>query len=1836
MTIPNLPSNLREFDDTAATRKFIHDGVLAAVQKRFPVEDDMHVLELKDAHYDGPLEYSLDQQKQALMKSRQLRTPIKGTWRLVDKKSGAVIDEREDVVMHVPYYTERGTFIHNGNEYSCVNQSRLKPGVYVRKQRTGEIESHFNVSPGTGKSFRLHLEPETGIMRINIDQSKIPVYPLLKTLGVTDQELMKTWGPDLVEANARKSDSRAVPKIYQRLSGYKFNPQASQEEQEAYLKESMPKFEVSPDVVARTLGVTGVTGVTPQLMLRATQKMLNVSKGEEHPDDRDAPMYSNIYGVEDLMRERIDKDAGRLTKSLMYKMRRSKNLQPVQRGALNAYMQSLILGSGLAMPLEETNPLHTLEQTARITKLGEGGIASAESVTDEARDVNNGQMGFIDGAAGPEGTNIGIDVRAAYKTFKGKDKQLYGEFREPRSGKEFYLKPEEVADKILAFPGQMKTPGDTAVAMVRGKIERVAKDKVDFEVPSMAHMMYSHSNLTPLPTGMMPTRSFYAAKYWSQYLPQAHGEIPYVDSLTPDGRETFAEHYGRKIGTLKSPVGGTVTRVNDTGITIRGDDGKVHNVETVKDFPFNRLTGISYYPTVKANDRVNVGDMVAHSNFTDKTTGALNMGVNLKAAIIPARGHSYEDAYTISESAAKKLTTDRLFGFDQEARHGVEISKNKFIATFPTPFSKAQVDSIGDDGVVKPGTVVNKGDPLIMAVGPKMLTSADAQLGKLHKVLRNAFTDKSVTWDYNFPGVVTDSATTASGARVNIKTQPPVQLADKLATRFSLKGVTGRIIPDDKMPRDLATNEPFEVLINPMGIQSRVAPAQIVEMALGKIAKATGKRFRLPQEPPPEGWSVWAKKQLDAAGLKEDTDIFDPESGKTIKGIGDGHVYVSAFHHIAEKKLSQRGESGAYTIDEQPAKGGVEGSKRYCFIAKQPIEVLGGEETIGHVVEKQLSLSAVTYDEFKGWTYEPITNWFTRSAAVEDIVQITVQHIPTTREGKQAIVHTDRCLWVTKNHELYLPDMSTIRAGDVKPGTWLAGQGYMINSVQQQVLLGSMLGDGSISGIPDDIPFYTEEHSIKQTDYLTWKRTVLGPLASNRSDTTDKHTGFKPGRVRYMTANRPDVIRWLCDICCAGNKKLVTDKWLTLLGDMALAVWVLDDGSFGNRSRKSGRVRLGGSIATMGFTAEECTKLVNVLHQRFGGAPSVQADRAIYLDHKTCSGLADVIAANVPAYAIPASKRWLKAYVTAHQLTTPSIPVMRPGIIPVRVRAVAPYVPDKPGVTTVPVYDITVDNTHRYMAGGILVSNSTMDVTAALAHGATEVVRDAMLIRGNKNEDYWKALKLGMPLPEPEVPFIYNKFLNTLKAGGINIADKGNTMSLLPMTDKDVDALSKGDISKPDLITSDFEPIPGGLFDVGKTGGMSGNRWTSIKLNEPVPNPVMEEPVRRVLGLKVKELHDIIAGRQELNGLTGGAAIQQALKNIDIDKAIEEQKQNVRLLRGANRDNAVKVIGYLTSAKKQGLHPADWVITKVPVLPPMFRPVTRMGDAALQTDLNELYRDLIETNNNINTLRKDLPENELHQEKGNLYDAVTAVYGLGDPITPEGQSKRLKGAIRQVIGTNPKTGLFQSKVLSKTVGNVARGVVTPNPNLDMDSAGLPADTAWTLYKDFVTRRLVRRGYPPVRALEMIDQRDPVAREMLDAEMQSRPVIMDRAPTWHKYNLMAFFPHIVEGHTFRVNPLITKGYNMDFDGDQANFHVPVSDKAVEQALQRMMPSKNLVSLTDLRSVRHAPSMEMTMGLYQLTQPANKKPPQVFKTAKEARHAYEDGLIGANDPIIIQDR
>ena len=898
---PKLPEGLRAFDDAEAVRKGIYDGVLESLGKKFPISDGVHRLELTDLKYASPQEFPLSAQKKAIMSNRNLSTQLTGKWRLIDEATGGVLDEKEDTVMHVPYYTDRGTIINRGSEYSITNQARLRPGVYTRTKQSGEHEAHFNILPGTGKTFRVWMEPATGVFRVNVGQANIPAHQFFSILGIPDDEMKKAWGEELFDVNKDKVDRQALGKLYERFAGSKVNPDATDQEKEEYLKTTIPQYQVDEAVVHRTMGLPKTTTVTPQLLMRSTQKLLNISRGEEEEDNREAPQYSDYYSPDDFIKERIDKDAGHVARGLLFKVRRDRSLKRIGHAPLNSYIQSLVLGSGLASTLEETNPLQTLDQQHRIIKLGEGGIGSAESVIDEARDVHANQAGFIDPVSGPESEKCGIDMRAAYRTFKGPNKQIYGEFTD-QQGKPLYMTPLEAADKVVAFPGQdPKTPEVYAVR--KGKMDRVPSSEVDAWIPSNSHMYAPTVNVTPMGTGYMPTRAFFSSKYQTQFLPVVGGESPLVQAAVPDGSgRSFSEYYGRKVGCLNSKVDGIVTKVTDDGVSITDKDGKKHFVEMTKDMPFNRLTALTYKPAVHEGDLVKSGDMLATSNFTDDQ-GHLSMGRNLKTAVVPFRGNSYEDAYVISESAARKLTTERLYAVDKEARHGVQISRNRFISAFPSQYTRDQVENIGDDGVVKVGTTVNKGDPIVLAVGPKALSTADAQLGRLHKALRNSFRNEAQEWEYASPGIVTDVGRTTTGVKVNVKAQMPVQTGDKLSNAAASKGVVGLIVPDADMPKDNETGEPYEMLLNPMVVLSRVAPNQLVEMQLAKVAKKTGKPYILPDTPPEEGWAEFAQNELKKNGLTPTKALYDPTTGSLVPPVGDGYMYVSAFHHLAEKKL---------------------------------------------------------------------------------------------------------------------------------------------------------------------------------------------------------------------------------------------------------------------------------------------------------------------------------------------------------------------------------------------------------------------------------------------------------------------------------------------------------------------------------------------------------------------------------------------------------------------------------------------------------------------------------------------------------------------------------------------------------------------------------------------------------------------------------------------------------------------------------------------------------------------------------------------------------------------
>jgi DNA-directed RNA polymerase subunit beta' len=430
-----------------------------------------------------------------------------------------------------------------------------------------------------------------------------------------------------------------------------------------------------------------------------------------------------------------------------------------------------------------------------------------------------------------------------------------------------------------------------------------------------------------------------------------------------------------------------------------------------------------------------------------------------------------------------------------------------------------------------------------------------------------------------------------------------------------------------------------------------------------------------------------------------------------------------------------------------------------------------------------------------------------------------------------------------------------------------------------------------------------------------------------------------------------------------------------------------------------------------------------------------------------------------------------------------------------------------------------------------------------------------------------------------------------------------------------------------------FKPVKGGLFDTTSTGGHGGNKWSYIKLHEPMPNPVMEEPIRKLLRITGKEYEDVLAGRAKLGGRTGSEAIRSALAKINVEKAIETTREEVKGGRKGARDEAIKRLGYLKAAFDKGIHPREWVLNKVPVLPPAFRPVSMMqGGNQLISDANYLYKEVWDANKNLKDLSGKVDDTA--DERLTLYKAFKAVAGLGDPVQPKNQERQVKGMLQQIFGDSPKFGTVQQKLLGTTMDLVGRAVVAPNPDLSIDEVGLPESRAWEVYAPFIIRRLVKKGVGRIQAMEYVTKKNDLAKKALLEELDARPLMVNRAPVLHRYGRMAFYPRLVKGDVLQICPLVVGGFGMDFDGDASNYEVIADDDAAQEAIQKMLPSRNLIGVSSLKNPVYTPRQEYIGGLWSATSGVAKdKRSRTFATVKDALQAYWRGEHSPDDPVDV---
>ena len=245
---------LRDPEDTATLRQDILDGALEEFKASFPKSYGGVRLEVDDLKYEGPEAWNYADQDRALMEDQFLAKKLRGTVRLIDERTNQVLDERRQSLMRVPWMTERGTFIHGGNEYTTAMQARLVAGPYARRMANGQLATQFNPKPGSGKAFQVILDPESAQYRLGLGTSQLHLYSLLHDLGHPDEDLEQQWGSDVFQTNRGKYDRRVLPRAYtQLIPAWKQVKDASHEQMAEAVKQALSQTQVNRNVARRTL-----------------------------------------------------------------------------------------------------------------------------------------------------------------------------------------------------------------------------------------------------------------------------------------------------------------------------------------------------------------------------------------------------------------------------------------------------------------------------------------------------------------------------------------------------------------------------------------------------------------------------------------------------------------------------------------------------------------------------------------------------------------------------------------------------------------------------------------------------------------------------------------------------------------------------------------------------------------------------------------------------------------------------------------------------------------------------------------------------------------------------------------------------------------------------------------------------------------------------------------------------------------------------------------------------------------------------------------------------------------------------------------------------------------------------------------------------------------------------------------------------------------------------------------------------------------------------------------------------------------------------------------------
>ncbi|MCH8558290.1 MAG: DNA-directed RNA polymerase subunit beta' [Balneolia bacterium] len=375
----------------------------------------------------------------------------------------------------------------------------------------------------------------------------------------------------------------------------------------------------------------------------------------------------------------------------------------------------------------------------------------------------------------------------------------------------------------------------------------------------------------------------------------------------------------------------------------------------------------------------------------------------------------------------------------------------------------------------------------------------------------------------------------------------------------------------------------------------------------------------------------------------------------------------------------------------------------------------------------------------------------------------------------------------------------------------------------------------------------------------------------------------------------------------------------------------------------------------------------------------------------------------------------------------------------------------------------------------------------------------------------------------------------------------------------------------------------------------------------------------------------------------GAEAVEAMLAKIDLDKDVykyrEQVKNETSMLRKKKTLKRLQVLEAFRTANRSIENRPEWMVMRVvPVIPPELRPLVPLeGGRFATSDLNDLYRRVIIRNNRLKRLIDiKAPDVILRNEKRMLQEAVDSLFDNSRKTNAVRNNNRPLKSLSDML--KGKSGRFRQNLLGKRVDYSGRSVIVVGPELKMHQCGLPKEMAIELYKPFVIRRLIERGYVKTvkSAKKMVDRRDEVVWDVLENVIDGHPVMLNRAPTLHRLGIQAFQPILIEHKAIQLHPLACTAFNADFDGDQMAVHLPLSNDAILEASILMLGAHNILNPASGGPIT-VPSQDMILGLYYMTKvgPAGEEGEgKLFSSADEVIVAYDQGAVKLHSRISLR--